>query len=316
MRILVTGVTGFAGSFLADLLLDSGHDVHGLVHPDSSHQPCPDHERFTALTGNIMVHDEVKEVYSLAKPYLVFHLAGQASPARSWEIPAQTFAVNTGGTANILQAAQLYGQPRVVVVTSSHMYGTSGFDSEVVTEATRPAPVDPYGVSKWAAGQLVGVYYRRYQLPAIEARPFNHIGPRQTKGFVVPDFASQIAAIKLGLREPLIKVGNLSPKRDFTDVRDVAEAYRKIGLEGRPGETYIVCSGKAVSIRSILDKIIEIAGVNVTVEQDPVRVRPVDINSVVGSYAKLKQETGWQPQIDLAQSLSDVFSDWLENLSE
>ncbi len=161
----------------------------------------------------------------------------------------------------------------------------------------------------------MNAYYRRYQLPAIEARPFNHIGPRQTRGFVVPDFASQVAAIKLGKSEPVIKVGNLSAKRDFTDVRDVAEAYRKIGFEGRPGETYIVCSGKVVSIKAILDKIIVIAGVSVTVEQDPDRVRPTDINSVVGSYAKLEKEAGWRPQIELTQSLSDVFQEWLEHLS-
>jgi GDP-4-dehydro-6-deoxy-D-mannose reductase len=316
MRILVTGVTGFAGSFLAELLLASGHKVYGLVHPDSSHQPCPDHERFTALTGNILSRDEVNEVYGLAKPDLVYHLAGQASPYRSWDIPSRTIAVNTGGTANILQFAQNNGQPRVVVVTSAHMYGTAGHDSAVITEDTIPAPADPYGISKWAAGQLVGVYYRRYRLPAIEARPFNHIGPRQTRGFVVPDFASQIAAIKLGLHEPVIRVGNLSARRDFTDVRDVAEAYRKIGLEGRSGETYVVCSGKVVSIRSILDKIIEIAGVNVTVEQDPDRAQSSDINSVVGSYEKLKQETGWKPLIDLAQSLSDVYKEWLESSPE
>jgi GDP-4-dehydro-6-deoxy-D-mannose reductase len=313
MRILVTGVTGFAGSFLADLLLDSGHELYGLVHPGSSHQPCPDHERFTALTGNILSRDEVNEVYKLAKPDLVYHLAGQASPVRSWEIPAQTFAVNTGGTANILHSAQQNGQPRVVVVTSAHMYGTAGHNSAVITETTIPAPADPYGISKWAAGQLVGVYYRRYRLPAIEARPFNHIGPRQTRGFVVPDFASQIAAIKLGLREPVIRVGDLSARRDFTDVRDVAEAYRRIGLEGRPGEIYVVCSGKVVSIRTVLDKIIEIAGVSVTVEQDPDRNRPSVINSVVGSYEKLKQETGWEPIIDLAESLNDVFYEWLES---
>ena len=315
MRILVTGVTGFAGSFLAELLLKSGHDVYGLVHPSSSHQPTPDHNRFIAVRGSILDRDEVNNVYVEAKPDLVYHLAGQASPVQSWQIPAQTFAVNTGGTANILQAAQKYGRPRVVVVTSAHMYGTLGHESVAITEFTMPAPADPYGISKLAAGQLVNAYYRRYQLPAIEARPFNHIGPRQTRGFVVPDFASQVAAIKLGKSEPVIKVGNLSAKRDFTDVRDVAEAYRKIGFEGRPGETYIVCSGKVVSIKAILDKIIVIAGVSVTVEQDPDRVRPTDINSVVGSYAKLEKETGWRPQIELTQSLRDVFQEWLEHLS-
>ena len=315
MHVLITGVTGFAGSYLAELLLDLDHEVYGLVHKDSSHQPCPDHKRFTAITGNILLYREVQEAFSMAKPDLVYHLAGQASPTRSWELPAQTIAINTGGTANILQAAQQYGRPRVVVVTSAQIYGLSGVDSAIISEATLPAPVDPYAVSKWAAGQLVAAYHRRYQLPAIEARPFNHIGPRQTQGFVVPDFASQVASIKLGHREPTIRVGNLTAQRDFTDVRDVAKAYWQIGQSGQPGETYIISSSKAVAISTILEMLIEIAGVDVIVEIDPLLVRPVDVNSVVGSYAKLNEQTGWQPEIDLAQSLSDVYTEWLEKLS-
>lgn len=311
MRILVTGVTGFAGSFLADLLLNSGHYVYGLIHQASGHQPYPEHKRFSAVTGNILQLDEVKAAYTVSKPDLVFHLAGQASPTQSWDQPARTFAINTGGTANVLKAAQQLGQPRVVVVTSAHMYDTSGLDSVIISESTIPAPVDPYGVSKWAAGKLVTAYHRGHGLPAIEARPFNHIGPRQTKGFVVPDFASQIAEIKLGIRDPIIRVGNLSARRDFTDVRDVAEAYQQIGLNGQAGETYIICSGKAVSISDILGMMIDIAKVSISVETDPTLVRPVDVKSVIGSYKKLEEDTGWRPKIELSQSLSDAIEEWM-----
>jgi GDP-4-dehydro-6-deoxy-D-mannose reductase len=141
-----------------------------------------------------------------------------------------------------------------------------------LTEATVPAPRDPYAVSKWAAALLAPVYWQRYGLPVVEARPFNHIGPRQAPGFVVPDFASQVASVKLGQSAPEIKVGNLDVERDFTDVRDVARAYRKLADQGQPGEFYIVCSGKAVSIRHILDLLIELSGCQVTVTNDPERM--------------------------------------------
>jgi GDP-4-dehydro-6-deoxy-D-mannose reductase len=146
----------------------------------------------------------------------------------------------------------------------------------------------------------------------IEARPFNHIGPRQAPGFVVPDFASQVASVKLRQREAEIRVGNLAVERDFTDVRDVARAYRNLADRGRPGQSYIVCSGQAVSIRHILDLLVELSGCQVAISSDPDRVRPAESPRIVGSSQKLSRETGWKPTIGLRQSLQDTLDDWLE----
>jgi GDP-4-dehydro-6-deoxy-D-mannose reductase len=316
MRTLVTGATGFAGSHLVDLLLTEGYQVYGLVHPASSHQPWPRHKRFLPVEGDLLNLESLNDAFELAKPDQVFHLGGQASPGRSWLDPAGTLAVNSGGTANVLHAAQAFGRPRVLIVTSAHIYGTIKAEELPLSEATMPAPEHPYGVSKLAAALLAPAYWRRYGLPVVEARPFNHIGPRQTPGFVVPDFASQVAAVKLGQSKPEIQVGNLDVARDFTDVRDVVRAYHLLVNYGQPGQSYLICSGTAVSIRLILDTLIELADCSLTIVTDPERMRPAENPRIVGSYQKLKQQTGWEPTTGLRQSLSDTLADWLERRSE
>ena len=170
-------------------------------------------------------------------------------------------------------------------------------------------------MSKLAAALLAPIYWQRYGLPVVEARPFNHIGPRQTRGFVVPDFASQVAAVKLKQSEAEIRVGNLDAERDFTDVRDVVRAYHLLANRGQPGESYLVCSGTTVSIRLILDTLLELADCPVKIVPDPERMRPAENPTIVGSYQKLKRETGWEPTITLSQSLKDTLEDWLERRS-
>jgi GDP-4-dehydro-6-deoxy-D-mannose reductase len=316
MRIFITGATGFAGSHLVDLLLAEGHELFGLVHGETSHQPVRVHPRFQASVGNLLDLADLVAAVQEARPDVIYHLAGQASPSRSWQDPALTLAVNSGGTANILEAARAVGRPRVVVVTSADIYGLVQPKSMPLTEESPPRPHHPYGVSKWAAGQLVPLYWQRYRLPVVEARPFNHIGPRQTLGFAVPDFASQLAAIKLGRREPTVSVGNLDAERDFTDVRDVVRAYRLLAEHGRPGATYLVCSGRAVTIKTVLETLIELSGTEIEVTYDPERIRPSEIPRLVGSYARLAADTGWQPVIDLRQSLADALDDWLLRLAK
>ncbi len=310
MRVFITGATGFAGSHLVDLLLDGGHDVLALVHEATSHQGLPPHERMQPVIGDLLDPDGLATAVAQARPDVIFHLAGQAYPARSWLEPAQTIAVNTGGTANLLRAAAEYGRPRVVVITSAEIYGPISADDLPLTERTRPQPRHPYGVSKLAAGELARAYWERYELPVIEARPFNHIGPRQAAGFVVPDFASQLAAIRLGQSAPVMRVGNLEPERDFTDVRDVAAAYLRLAESGRPGEPYLICSGRPVTIRGLLDTLIDLSGVDVKVVTDERRVNPSDIPCLYGSYAKIEADTGWRPSIPLRRSLADALADW------
>lgn len=314
MRVFITGATGFAGSHLVDQLLAAGHEIFALVHTSSSHQDLPADPRVQAVPGDLLDLAQLKAAVAAARPDVIYHLAGQASPALSWEAPARTLAINTGGAANLLQAAVAWGRPRVVAVTSAEVYGRVDEDDLPLTEESPPQPRHPYGVSKLAAGQLAALYWQRYELPVIEARPFNHIGPRQALGFVVPDFASQLAAIKLGQKPPVMSVGNLDAQRDFTDVRDVVAGYVALAERGHPGETYFICSGQPVSIHYLLHTLSELAEVTVEIVYDPARMRPSDVPCLYGSYAKIERDTGWRPQIHLRQSLADALADWVERL--
>lgn len=309
MRLFVTGATGFAGGHLAEMLLAEGHTVTALVHAATSRHELA--AGVTAVAGDLLDEMAVLTAVAEAQPDVIYHLAGQAYPARSWQMPGQTIAVNTVGTANVLHAAARWGAARVVVVTSADMYGPIDPEMLPITEQTSPQPRHPYGVSKLAAAQLVPLYWERFGLEVVEARPFNHLGPGQGLGFVAPDFASQIAAIKRGDREKKLLVGNLEALRDFTDVRDVARAYMALAERGVAGETYLIASGRPIPIQQILTTLIELAEIEVQIEEDVARLRPSDTPCLYASYAKLERQTGWQPQISLRQSLADVLAEWM-----
>lgn len=314
MRALVTGATGFAGSHLVDHLLADGQQVFGLIYAKDGRERPVNHPAYTPIEGDLLNLDSLRSAVERAQPDVIYHLAGWALTAESWRYPARTIMVNTAGTANLMQAAVEGGRPRVVAVTSAEIYGTVDRDDLPITEATPPDPHHPYGVSKWAASRLIPLFWRRFELPVVEARPFNHVGPRQEPGFVVPDFASQLAAIKLGMQPPAISVGNLSAERDFTDVRDVVRAYQRLAVDGRPGETYIICTGQPVPIHYLLNALIDLGEVAVEVRYDPERMRPSDTPVLFGSYDRLRDDTGWQPEIHLRTSLQDAFDYWLERL--
>lgn len=314
MRIFMTGATGFAGSHLVDNLLARGAEIFSLVHQATSHQPLAQHKNIHLIEGDLLALESLETAVAQARPDVVYHLAGQAYPARSWQQPGLTLAVNSVGTANLLQAVVKYGRPRVVVVTSAEIYGEIQPEDLPITEKTPPAPHHPYGISKWTAGLLIPLFWRRYGLPVVEARPFNHIGPRQALGFVVPDFASQLASMRAGQRQKQMMVGNLESMRDFTDVRDVVRAYELLAERGAPGEAYLICSGQPVKIEAILQKLIAVSGLDVEIVMDPERMRPSDTPCLYGSYAKIEAQTGWEPQIGLEQSLADILAEWAERL--
>lgn len=308
MRVFVTGATGFAGSHLVDLLLSQGHELFALGQPGLGRGHLA--ADVVLVEADLQDREGVITAVTQTKPDIIYHLAGQAYPARSWQTAALTIAINTGGTANVLDAAVKHGNCRVVVVTSAEIYGLIQKQDLPLTEETPPEPRHPYGVSKWAAAQLVALYWQRYQLPVVEARPFNHIGPRQALGFVAPDFASQLAAIQLGKAAPVLSVGNLDAERDFTDVRDVVRAYVALAERGEPGQGYLICSAQPVTVYYLLNVLLELSGLRVEVVYDPARMRPSDVPCLYGSYAKIEAQTGWRPQIHLRQSLADVLQEW------
>lgn len=310
MRVLVTGATGFAGSHLVAHLQEMGDEVFGLIREPEVGQAWP----FAPLVGDLLDTESLHTAVSTAQPDIVYHLAGQADVGLSWKKPFLTMSLNAGGTANLLDAVVSWGRPRVVAVTSADVYGPLPIDAMPINGLSQPNPHHPYAVSKVAASDLLRIYAQRYQLPVIEARPFNHIGPQQLLGFVVPDFASQIAAIALKQSPPKMQVGNLDAERDFTDVRDVVRAYRLLAEGGHTGETYLICSGSPVPIYYLLNTLVDIAQVTIDIEYDPARMRPSDTPTLYGSYDKIRRDVGWRPEIHLRQSLGDALNEWLTKL--
>lgn len=315
MRILITGVTGFAGRHLAHHFANqtdsSGtacHQIFGFVR-----KPAEDSEGctcYTPLAGDLLDPDSIARALEESRPDIVFHLAGQADVGRSWRIPARTIEINTLGTLHLLEAMRHTTIRRLIAVTTADLYGVQPADAMPITEDSIEQPYHPYAISKLAASHLLKVYAKQVDFDIIEARPFNHIGIGQALGFVVPDFASQIAAIKHKQISRRMLVGNLNAERDFTDVRDIARAYDLLATNGLPGESYLVCSGQPIPIHYLLTTLAEIAGTEIEIEYDPNRMRPSDTPVLYGSNLKIYLDTGWRPEIHLRQTLESVLAEW------
>jgi GDP-4-dehydro-6-deoxy-D-mannose reductase len=292
VRVLVTGSRGFAGGWLVRHLKDCGDEVVELP-------PGLDVRDSEALAVAV----------AAAAPDAVCHLAAQASVGRSWTAPEETFSVNTLGTLNLcLAAATLEQPPRVLLVSTAEVYGRVSHQRMPVREDEPFAPVNPYAASK-AAAEMAGLQAWLGQgLPVVRARSFNHTGPGQAEGFVVPDLAVQVARAAKGDLDR-IATGNIDVSRDMSDVRDVVRAYRELLLKGEPGEAYNVCRGEAVAISFVLRRLMELAGVDVPVEADPARYRHTDVPVHVGDPGRLVARTGWRPEIPLEQTLADVLSE-------
>lgn len=260
-------------------------------------------------------YERVKGLLSELEPDLIYHLAAQASVARSWDDPAFTLTINTTIQLNILRAvAELGLSPRILVVASADEYGMITPEDLPVDEDTPLRPPNPYAVSKVTQDFLGYQYYVSHHLPIVRVRPFNHIGPRQGLGFVVPDFCKQIAEIEAGLLPPVMRTGNLSAKRDFTDVRDMVRGYHVALTRGTPGQVYNLGSSEAVAIQDMLDMLLEMSHVPITTEFDPTRMRPSDIPIRVCDCTRIESETGWRPERPLAETLRDALDDWRQRV--
>ncbi len=296
MRAFVTGGHGFVGPHLLAHLEAEGDEITA-PHQDEVDLDDPD-----AVTKAIVD----------AQPEAIYHLAALAHVGESWANPARTFDVNAVGTLRLLEAARLVDpKPRVLLIGSAEVYGPVTPD-DVPIEETRPLnPVTPYAASKVAAEYLGVQYNAGFGVPVVRARSFNHIGPGQARArFLVSDLASRIAeAKKTG--EGVLRVGNTTARRDYTDVRDVVRAYRLLVASGVAGEAYNVCSGVDWSVEQIAHKLLDVAGVDLALETDPSLLRPVDVPVLVGSNEKLREATGWSPSYTLDDTLRDVLADYL-----
>jgi GDP-4-dehydro-6-deoxy-D-mannose reductase len=294
MRVLVTGADGFVGPWLVSELHASGHSTVLAKGPQSATAPLD----VSDATG-------VARVVREASADAIVHLAGQSSVAASHQDPALSFRVNAAGTLNLLQAVRLHSpQARLLLIGSGEVYGTLPPGTQAREESPLE-PSSPYASAKVAAEVLGLQFGRSYGLDVVSARPFNHLGRGQSPGFVVPSFAAQLRRIRHGEQEPRLRVGNLEPVRDFSHVKDVVAGYRLLLERAVAGQAYNVCSGQGLTIRAILDALIELAGVQVTVEVDPSRYRPSDAPYLVGSPARL-EALGWTRRLSIEDALRDV----------
>jgi GDP-4-dehydro-6-deoxy-D-mannose reductase len=303
--ILITGAGGFAGSHLLDLLSRSATaDVIAWHRPGSAFAP-----RRGVRTAAVDILDaaQVREQITLMRPTLVYHCAGAAHVARSWNQAEPTFAVNVRGTHHLFEALRLAGiGARVVIPSSAMVYRPA---DKPLTEDHALVPQSPYGLSKLAQ-ELLACRAAADGIDTLIARAFNHIGPRQDPSFAAASFAQQIASIETGERSPELVVGNLDARRDLTDVRDMVRAYTLIAERGRTTRPYNVCSGRAISIRELLDTLLARARVAIAVRVDPQRYRPNDLPLLIGDPARVREEIGWAPEIPLDRTIDDLLDYW------
>ncbi|MBR5420819.1 MAG: GDP-mannose 4,6-dehydratase [Lachnospiraceae bacterium] len=306
-KALIIGAAGFVGRYLAEHLAEKGREVAVTKLPSETLPPMPG----SVHDLNILDKESIVELLFALRPDEIYHLAAQSSVSVAWRNPQLTIDVNVKGAVNLLEALrELFYKPRVVLVGSGEEYGHIRPEDTPIAEGTLLDPGNIYAATKACQNMLGRIYAEAYDLELVMVRAFNHIGPGQSPIFVVSDFCKQVTDIEKGLKEPVMYVGNLSARRDFTDVRDVVRAYALLAEKGKAGETYNVGSGHAVEIRQILDTIISRSDVQIRVETDPAKIRPVDVPVIEADIRKLSEATGWAPAIPLEQTIDEILTDW------
>ena len=318
MKVLITGITGFAGSHLADFILAHapGVEIHGTRRWRSK-EDAADH-----LHGKVEFHEcditdahNVYQVIEKIRPDKIFHLAAQSYIPASWASPAETFHTNVVGQCNLLEAIKRLQpngyDPVVQVAGSSEEYGNVRQGDLPITETTPLQPLSPYAVSKVAQDYMGFQYWRSFKIRVIRTRAFNHEGPRRGEVFVVSNFAKQIAEIEREIRKPIVYVGNLEAIRDFTDVRDTVRAYWLATEKCKPGEVYNICSGQGYRIGEVLNMLLRLSKARgIAIETDPQRLRPSDVPVLIGNCSKFREVTDWRPEIRFDKTLRDSVEYW------
>lgn len=313
---LITGITGFAGSHLAELLLKEGVEVHGIQRWRSKS------DNINHIRNSIIFHEaDLLDAHSLytvideVRPNFIFHLAAQSYVQSSWASPSNTLEVNIIGTVHLFEAVRKTNLDIVVqIACSSEEYGKVLKDELPINENNPLRPLSPYAVSKLAMDYLGYQYYESYGLKIIRTRGFNHTGPRRGDVFAESTFAKQIAEIEKGLTEPVVYVGNLDAIRDYTDVRDMVRAYYLAVLKCRPGEAYNIATGKGWKIKDVLNTLVEMSKVKIKILLDKNRMRPSDVEVLIGDAGKFKKETSWKPEIPFEKTLADLLDYWREKV--
>ncbi len=290
--VLVTGAAGFAGSHLVELVRSTGAAVTGWRRQDV----------------DLLNRETVERAIAALRPSTVFHCAGAAHVAHAWKDVSATLATNVMGTHHLLSALRKADvSARVLIPGSSYVYRES---DRALSESDALHPSSPYAVSKLAQ-ELVGRRaFDEDRQQVYLTRSFNHIGPRQNPSFAASGFARQIAMIERGAMSPVIEVGNLSAKRDLTDVRDTVRPYCAVVERGRPGAVYNVCSGIAYEMGDVLDRLVRMSTASVEIRVNPERYRPADLPLLLGNPGRIKNEVGWEPAVSLDRTLSNLLDYW------
>lgn len=308
MKALIIGGAGFVGGYLSERLISSGNEVHVTCLPNEK----TSENGSIAHILNILEKDSVTDLIRTVKPDCIFHLAAQSSVALSWKNPQLTVDVNIKGTLNVLDALRESGleKTRILLIGSGEEYGYIRKNACPINEEEPLNPGNIYAATKACQSMIGSVYARAYGMDIVMVRAFNHIGPAQLPQFVVADFCKQASDIEKGLHKPEIMVGNLSAKRDFTDVRDVVRAYEMLSQKGKSGQIYNIGSGKAIAIEDILRLILEKANAEIKVTVDEKRLRPVDVPVIEADISRIHADTGWEPEIPLEKTIEDTLNYW------
>lgn len=311
-KALIIGAGGFVGSYLIDCLHNEFQmEVYAtkLKETEFSHPLAKVHDL------DIMCKEDIVELLYDIRPDYIVHLAAQSSVSVAWKNPMLTIDVNIKGSVNVMEAVrELYYKPRILVIGSGEEYGHIKEGDTPISEETVLRPGNIYAATKACQNMIGSIYAKAYDMELMLVRAFNHMGPGQAPLFVVSDFCKQVAEIEAGLKEPIIRVGNLSAQRDFTDVRDVVRAYALLLQNGTGGETYNVGSGNAMAIQKILDIIVGMSSAEIKVEVDPNKIRPVDVPIIEADITKINNETGWKPNIPIEQTIKETLDYWRNSI--
>lgn len=311
-KAFITGIAGFVGSHLAELLLSKGFEVYGLARPRSKTDHIdPIMQKLHLEDADLLDSHSLYATISRIKPDYIFHLAAQSFVPTSWVSPSVTLEVNIVGSANLFEAVKQAGiDPVIQIACSSEEYGLV-HPNEVPIKETNPLrPLSPYAVSKLAMDYLGYQYYQSYKVRVVRTRGFNHTGPRRGDTFAESNFAKQIAMIEKGKQEPVIHVGNLDASRDYTDVRDMVKGYLLAVEKCDPGDVYNICTGSDIKIRDMLNMLLSFSKIKVDIKPDPSRMRPSDVPVLIGDNTKFVKITGWEPTVPFDKTMEDLLNYW------